>query len=301
MAKRTVPFSGTTSIRYQHTDALGSPVAETNEAGALAQPRERLTAYGEPADGTWQAGPGFTGHQMDASSRLVYMQQRYYDPVSGRFLSVDLVKTDSANGRNFNRYWYANDNPHAYVDPDGRYSCKGNRAECAAIKKKIADIRRAARRYGQGSSNRRALNRIANFYGTEDDGNKVEVRVVTSTQAFAGEASTVGGATTITINAVAHQELGVSTGRSDLGATLVHEGNHGFDQARYGMPKWKSRSSEFWHEMRATAAEALYFKSEAIDAPSGIWTKSGGFDAPAIQDQAERSTEAWCDAQGGCR
>ncbi|TNJ35873.1 RHS repeat-associated core domain-containing protein [Arenimonas terrae] len=120
VAKRLVPFSGTTSIRYQHTNALGSPVAETNEAGALAQPRERLTAYGEPADGTWQAGPGFTGHQMDASSKLVYMQQRYYDPVVGRFLSADPMISDTQNGWNFNRNSYAANNPYRFVDPDGR-------------------------------------------------------------------------------------------------------------------------------------------------------------------------------------
>jgi RHS repeat-associated protein len=122
VAKRILPAAGgTASVRYQHTDALGSPVAETNEAGALAQPRERLTAYGEPADGTWQAGPGFTGHQMDATSKLVYMQQRYYDPVSGRFFSTDPLVASSTGG-NFNRYWYGNNNPYKFVDPDGRES-----------------------------------------------------------------------------------------------------------------------------------------------------------------------------------
>ena len=301
VAKRLVPFSGgATSIRYQHTDALGSPVAETSETGAVLQ-RERMTAYGEPADGTWQSGSGFTGHQMDATSKLVYMQQRYYDPVSGRFLSADPVNTDPNTGRNFSRYWYADDNPHMNIDPDGRYSCKGNRAECAAVKKQVSSIRRAARRYGHGSSNRRALNRIANFYGKEGDGNNVEVRILTSKEDFAGEASTVGGRSTITINAVAHQELGGAAAGSNLGSTLVHEGNHGVDQVRYGMPRAKDKASEFWHEMRATAAEVLYFRAENIDAPSGIWTKSGGTNASAIQDQAERSTEAWCDAQGGCR
>lgn len=47
------------------------------------------------------------------------MQQRYYDPESGRFLSTDPVLT-SSDGGNFNRYWYANDNPYRYTDRDGR-------------------------------------------------------------------------------------------------------------------------------------------------------------------------------------
>jgi RHS repeat-associated protein len=46
--------------------------------------------------------------------------QRYYDPAIGRFLSVDPVAADSAGGTSFNRYWYANNNPYRFTDPDGR-------------------------------------------------------------------------------------------------------------------------------------------------------------------------------------
>jgi uncharacterized protein RhaS with RHS repeats len=48
------------------------------------------------------------------------MQQRYYEPLAGRFLSVDPVVTDSETGDSFNRYAYAGLNPYKYVDPDGR-------------------------------------------------------------------------------------------------------------------------------------------------------------------------------------
>jgi uncharacterized protein RhaS with RHS repeats len=48
------------------------------------------------------------------------MQQRYYDPGIGRFLSVDPVTADGNSGGNFNRYWYANNNPYRFTDPDGR-------------------------------------------------------------------------------------------------------------------------------------------------------------------------------------
>jgi len=50
------------------------------------------------------------------------MQQRYYDPIAGRFLSVDPVTTDANSGDSFNRYVYARNNPYFYTDPDGRYS-----------------------------------------------------------------------------------------------------------------------------------------------------------------------------------
>ena len=50
------------------------------------------------------------------------MQQRYYDPIAGRFLSPDPIATNPSNGANFNRYAYANNNPYRYIDPDGRAS-----------------------------------------------------------------------------------------------------------------------------------------------------------------------------------
>ena len=60
--------------------------------------------YGAPADGTWREGPGFTGHQTDAATTLIYMQQRYYDTISSRFLSTDPVDVNTSNGANFNRF-----------------------------------------------------------------------------------------------------------------------------------------------------------------------------------------------------
>jgi RHS repeat-associated protein len=119
VATRKVASGGAADVTYQHTDALGSPVATTNAAGALVE-RERMTAYGEPADGTWSDRPGFTGHQMDAGSRLVYMQQRHYDPEIAIFLGTDPIAADILTGENTNRFRYAANNPFRFVDPDGR-------------------------------------------------------------------------------------------------------------------------------------------------------------------------------------
>jgi RHS repeat-associated protein len=63
---------------------------------------------------------GFTGHVNDPQTDLVYMQQRYYDPIAGRFLSVDPVMTDANTGASFNRFDYARQNPFGFNDPDGR-------------------------------------------------------------------------------------------------------------------------------------------------------------------------------------
>lgn len=105
-------------VTYIHTDGLGSPVARTNASGQLIS-TTRYEPYGYVASG---AAPtiGFTGHVNDADTGLTYMQQRYYDPVAGRFLSIDPVSTDASTGGSFNRYAYAANNPYRYIDPDGR-------------------------------------------------------------------------------------------------------------------------------------------------------------------------------------
>ena len=48
------------------------------------------------------------------------MQQRYYDPTCGCFLSVDPVTAYQKPLTNFGRYVYANNNPYKFTDPDGR-------------------------------------------------------------------------------------------------------------------------------------------------------------------------------------
>ncbi|WP_306523865.1 RHS repeat domain-containing protein [Rheinheimera sp.] len=63
--------------------------------------------------------PGYTGHVEDRDIGLTYMQQRYYDPVIGRFYSNDPVGFSADNPMMFNRYAYGNNNPYKYTDPDG--------------------------------------------------------------------------------------------------------------------------------------------------------------------------------------
>ncbi|MBS0458297.1 MAG: RHS repeat-associated core domain-containing protein [Proteobacteria bacterium] len=119
VARRASPI-GTNqwTTTYEHTDALRSPRYETSATGTLTR-AELYTPWGEPGDGKYVQGPGYTGHVTDAATHLTYAQQRYYDPVMGRFLSTDPVQA-SDSGASFNRYWYANNNPYKFTDPDGR-------------------------------------------------------------------------------------------------------------------------------------------------------------------------------------
>lgn len=107
------------TVTYYHTDALGTPVMESNAVGLVTYAQERKP-YGERALGAAKDGPGFTGHIEDMEAGLIYMQARYYDSVASRFLSRDPVSADLNTGANYNRYWYANNSPYRYYDPDGR-------------------------------------------------------------------------------------------------------------------------------------------------------------------------------------
>ncbi len=75
----------------------------------------------EPADGCGllKTDVGYTGHVQDGSG-LVYAQQRYYDPVIGRFMSTDPTKPTAGDPRYFGRYQYGANSPYNYVDLNGR-------------------------------------------------------------------------------------------------------------------------------------------------------------------------------------
>lgn len=120
LAGRLVGSMTGSTTTYLHTDTLGTVVRRTNAAGLELGPRQTWEPYGSLSNGQYLQAPGFTGHVSDVHSGLIYMQQRHYDPVAMRFMSVDPVHVDTSSGGNFNRYWYANNNPYRFVDPDGR-------------------------------------------------------------------------------------------------------------------------------------------------------------------------------------
>ena len=112
------------TVTYLHTDALGSPVKRTNASRGVVETTE-YAPYGAPVNRPVD-GVGYTGHVMDQSSGLIYMQQRYYDPQVGRFLSADPVQANPNSGANFSGYWYAANNPFRFIDPDGRKDKENN-------------------------------------------------------------------------------------------------------------------------------------------------------------------------------
>ena len=117
-------------VTYLHPDHLGSAQAGTRANGTVAW-REQYTPFGEQLQNPAANDnlDGFTGHIKDSDTGLnpcifpsenCTVQARYYDPVIGRFLSVDPVGfLSTGNPAMFNRYGYAFNDPINLFDPDG--------------------------------------------------------------------------------------------------------------------------------------------------------------------------------------
>jgi RHS repeat-associated protein len=95
-------------------DALGSTRGLFDQSGNLVG-TYNYSAYGNVLSHTGNATPlGYAGAYTDAESGFLYLVNRYYDPETGQFLSVDpLVDTTGQP------YSYANDDPVNASDPNG--------------------------------------------------------------------------------------------------------------------------------------------------------------------------------------
>ena len=115
-----------TQTTYYHVNLQGTPVAASDESGNVKW-HQFYTTYGYHEGNEGQSEDfnhsnfGLSGHVEDQLDDLllVYMQARYYDPLTGRFLSIDPVGFSEANPQSFNRYAYGNNNPLKFIDPDG--------------------------------------------------------------------------------------------------------------------------------------------------------------------------------------
>ena len=118
----TVDNGGSTTV-YYHNDFAGSPLAATNASGGvLWSGTESYAPYGERyfvRDTSTRNGIWFVGKPTEDSSGLTYFGGRWYNPMVGRFYSVDPQRFRDSNPLSFNRYAYGNSNPYRFIDPNG--------------------------------------------------------------------------------------------------------------------------------------------------------------------------------------
>ena len=124
---------GTADTYYLTHDHLGSIDKVLNAAGGVVTVAESFTALGARRGSDWQGLPtaaelaaiaattraGFTGHDMLDSVGLIHMRGRVYDPLIGRFLSVDPRVRDITAVQSWNGYGYVEGRALSATDPSG--------------------------------------------------------------------------------------------------------------------------------------------------------------------------------------
>ncbi|MDX3524821.1 polymorphic toxin-type HINT domain-containing protein, partial [Streptomyces scabiei] len=95
------------------------------KAADSAITQRRTLPFGEvrgakPAAGAWPGDKSFVGGTADATTGLIQLGARAYDPATGRFVSVDPV-LNVGDPQHLNAYAYGRNNPLAFPDPTGLY------------------------------------------------------------------------------------------------------------------------------------------------------------------------------------
>jgi RHS repeat-associated protein len=108
--------SGTTVYYFLH-DQLGSTRALTNSSGTVVA-TFTYDPYGNllGSSGSVSTPIGFAGAYTDVETGFLYLVNRYYDPATEQFLSVDPYLAETGEP-----YTYTNGDPVNETDPDGQY------------------------------------------------------------------------------------------------------------------------------------------------------------------------------------
>ncbi|MFC1591885.1 RHS repeat-associated core domain-containing protein [Thermodesulfobacteriota bacterium] len=127
-----IDSSGSTdTCYYYHNDHLGTPIALTDQNGAVVW-NAAYTPFGQALVTTAAVKNNFRfpGQYYDEETGLHYNYFRYYDPVVGRYLRADPIGLDGG----INLFSYIANNPLGYADPYGLYVvCVGGGAYASKL------------------------------------------------------------------------------------------------------------------------------------------------------------------------
>ncbi len=102
--------TGAVIARYNY-DAFGKLISTTDNSG------NTLPSYSF----AYQISVRYRGYYYDSETGLYYLQSRYYDPETGRFLNTDAVDFLGATGTqlSYNAFAYCENDPVNYEDKTG--------------------------------------------------------------------------------------------------------------------------------------------------------------------------------------
>jgi RHS repeat-associated protein len=107
-----------TGWRYGLVDGLGSVRQRVDDGGQVLSV-ESYRPFGLPLEGDGGAPYGYTGEWWEGGAELLYLRARYYDPLTGRFISRDVWSGFAGFPQSQNRYSYVRNNAIRWTDPSG--------------------------------------------------------------------------------------------------------------------------------------------------------------------------------------
>jgi len=115
-----VASNTTGMVEYYHVDHLGSTRLKTNSSGGIIY-ESNYEPFGVSSGEEGSEDYRYTGKHEDTTG-LYYFGARYYEPVTGRFITRDTVMGKLFDPQPQNKYVYCLNNPHKYIDPDGEFA-----------------------------------------------------------------------------------------------------------------------------------------------------------------------------------
>ncbi|MDR5726685.1 MAG: RHS repeat-associated core domain-containing protein [Terriglobia bacterium] len=114
-------ISNTWTPSFYGYDGMGSVRQLTNSAGAVTDTYE-YDAFGNSftVSGTTLNNYLYRGEQYDPDLGLYYLRARYYNPLTGRFMSTDPNEGNTFDPKTLHKYLYAGGDPVNMKDPTGR-------------------------------------------------------------------------------------------------------------------------------------------------------------------------------------
>ena len=106
-------YYGTLVARYSY-DPYGRPVSMTNASGTTIS----QTAYNVAAYNPFR----YRGYRYDGETGLYYLQSRYYDPETCRFINADSYAGTGQSLTGYNMFAYCNNNPINTLDVTGTFA-----------------------------------------------------------------------------------------------------------------------------------------------------------------------------------
>jgi RHS repeat-associated protein len=118
------PLASATTLSYLPSSPQGTATDSITDDTHQVMTRRYYDPYGVQTGGSlsWPDNLGFVNRPADAVTSLDLLGARQYEPVTGRFLSLDPL-FESGSPQSMGGYSYAADNPATQADPTGQCPC----------------------------------------------------------------------------------------------------------------------------------------------------------------------------------